>query len=86
MLQKLADDLADDGQHIATPPLPPDDYVISTAFAAKVAGMSPYTLSVKLRTGKGPPFVRFSAKKFGIRVSDLKAWIASRVVQIEPAE
>ena len=63
--------------------LPADDSLISTGLAARICDMSAWTLRQCIARGDGPCVVRLSGSKIGIRVRDLKAWIASK--EISPA-
>jgi hypothetical protein len=56
------------------PLLPHDDCFIGTALAAKYCDLSQWTMQQLIKSGRGPRAVRLTAKKFGIRVRDLKDW------------
>jgi predicted DNA-binding transcriptional regulator AlpA len=56
-----------------------EERVIGVSVAAQIADLSEWTLYDLLKRGEGPPAVRLSRRKIGVRVRDLKAWIESRV-------
>jgi hypothetical protein len=64
----------------AIPPLPHDDAIIGTELAARVCNISQWSMQQLIKTGRGPRAVRLTARKLGIRVRDLKDWIATRSV------
>lgn len=53
--------------------------VISLTDSAKVAGVSLATLRRRIDAGDGPPVVRMSPRRVGVRAGgDLKSWIEGR--------
>jgi len=58
--------------------LPADECLIGTELAARICDMSAWTLRQRIARGDGPRVVRLSGSKIGIRVRDLKDWIASK--------
>ena len=57
------------------------DPVLTLREAAAAIGIHRVTLTTWLREGRGPPVVRFNARKVGVRQSDLQAFIDSHVIQ-----
>lgn len=53
--------------------------VISEAWAAELAGVSPVHFRRLRRQGKGPRFVRLGERRLGYRLSDVVAWIDGRL-------
>jgi predicted DNA-binding transcriptional regulator AlpA len=60
-----------------------DERVVSIQVAAEVADLSEWTMYDLVKRGRGPPIVRYSGRRIGVRVKDLKAWIASQLTQPE---
>jgi len=60
-------------------PIPADlieERVIGIPVAAQIVDLSEWTLYNLIKKRKGPPTVRLCGRKIGIRVKDLKSWIA----------
>ena len=57
-----------------------DQLYLTSDPALKVLG-SPSTLAHWRSEGRGPAFVKISAKRVAYRGSDLNAWLASQVVK-----
>ena len=55
--------------------IPVDYRVIRLDEAAAIAGFSEATLRRRIDSGTGPRVIRLSARRVGIRLSDLKAWL-----------
>jgi predicted DNA-binding transcriptional regulator AlpA len=53
-----------------------EERVIGISVAAQIADLSEWTLYDLIKRGAGPPIVRLCGRKIGIRVKDLKNWIA----------
>ena len=53
-----------------------EERVIGISVAAQIADLSEWTLYDLIKRGRGPPTVRLCGRKIGIRVKDLKNWIA----------
>jgi predicted DNA-binding transcriptional regulator AlpA len=66
---------------IGDPPLPTveDQRVLTVIEAARLIGVSLATLKRIFADGGGPPIVQISKRRVGIRVSDLRRWLDSRV-------
>ena len=62
-----------------------DEHVVTLNEAAHVAGISLCTLRRRLADGSGPRVVRLSERRVGIRVRDLKQWIAERTSPVVSA-
>jgi predicted DNA-binding transcriptional regulator AlpA len=58
-----------------------DDAVVDYVTAARVAGLSLCTLRRLVARGEGPPVVRLSPRRVGVRACDLRAWIAARTAR-----
>ena len=58
--------------------MPHDDCVIGIKLAAQITDMSEWSMGQLIRAGKGPRTVRLCGRKVGIKVADLKNWIASK--------
>jgi hypothetical protein len=58
--------------------MPHDDCIIGTKLAAQITDLSEWSLGQAIRAGRGPRTVRLCGRKIGIKVADLKAWIASK--------
>jgi predicted DNA-binding transcriptional regulator AlpA len=50
--------------------------VISVPMAAQIADISEWSMYDLIKRGAGPAIVRLCGRKIGIRVKDLKTWIA----------
>jgi predicted DNA-binding transcriptional regulator AlpA len=64
---------------------PGDECVISEREAAQACGFSVVTLRRLISRGEGPPVVRLSERRRGIRIVDLKNWIARNTGQSDTA-
>jgi predicted DNA-binding transcriptional regulator AlpA len=53
-----------------------DERVIDIPVAAEVAGISYWSMWHLIKRGEGPPIVQLCGRKRGVRVKDLKNWIA----------
>ena len=53
-----------------------EERVIGIPVAARIADLHEWTLYHLIKHDKGPPTVRLCGRKIGIRVKDLKNWIA----------
>jgi predicted DNA-binding transcriptional regulator AlpA len=53
--------------------------VVSPREAAAILSLSTVTLQRKRNDGSGPPFVRLGERRVGYRLTDLEAWLASRI-------
>jgi predicted DNA-binding transcriptional regulator AlpA len=53
-----------------------EERVIGVPMAAQIADLSAWTLYDIIKKGYGPPTVHLCGRKIGIRVKDLKSWIA----------
>ena len=64
------------------PLLPPHESeskkILSPKDAGDYIGVSPLTLANWRVQGKGPRFIRLSARKIAYRVSDLETWLTAR--------
>ncbi|MEJ5234119.1 MAG: hypothetical protein WHV64_18110 [Geminicoccaceae bacterium] len=58
-----------------------DVQVIDTVTAAQVAGCSLVTFRRLIARGEGPPVVRISPRRIGVRIGDLRAWLAARTAR-----
>jgi predicted DNA-binding transcriptional regulator AlpA len=58
--------------NVIDPVLPPNE-------AGRVLSLSTPTLGRKRRDGTGPRFVKLGERRIGYRLSDLNAWLESRV-------
>jgi predicted DNA-binding transcriptional regulator AlpA len=56
-----------------------EERVIGIPVAAQIADLSAWSMYDIIKRGKGPPTVRLNGRKIGIRIKDLKSWIASRL-------
>jgi hypothetical protein len=52
--------------------------VLTKAQAAKICGISIWTLKRLIDAGKGPKLTQISDRRVGIRVGDLRRWQESR--------
>lgn len=64
---------------------PTDERVISEKEAAEACGFSTVTLRRRIAAGKGPPVVRLSERRIGIRVGDLRRWIEANTKHSDAA-
>jgi predicted DNA-binding transcriptional regulator AlpA len=55
-----------------------DMRVISLQDSAKVAGVSLATLRRRIDAGDGPPVVRMSPRRVGVRAGELRKWLEAR--------
>jgi predicted DNA-binding transcriptional regulator AlpA len=53
-----------------------EERVIGIPVAAQIVDLSAWTLYDLIKRGNGPPTVHLCGRKIGIRVKDLKNWIA----------
>lgn len=60
--------------HAATPPAEAGG-LLDTAAAAAVLGVRPQTLAEWRTNGRGPRFIRVSARRIRYRRTDLDAWL-----------
>lgn len=58
------------------------DRVLSLAEWYQLNGFSRATAQRLIARGEGPRIIRLSARRIGIRVSDHRAWQASRLIEI----
>jgi excisionase family DNA binding protein len=56
------------------------DPVLSIKEAAKALSLHRITLYRLLQAGEGPPTVQLTRTRYGIRTSDLNAWVTARLV------
>jgi predicted DNA-binding transcriptional regulator AlpA len=54
-----------------------EERVINIPVAAQISNISPWSMYDLIKRGKGPPVVRLCGRKIGVRIKDLKSWIAS---------
>ena len=54
--------------------------LLTTAAAAQILGVKPFTLQAWRGRGKGPAYVRVSANRVRYRVEALDAWVQERTV------
>lgn len=62
------------------------DRVLTYDEAAEIIGVCKLTLRRWIAAGKGPAVVRLSAKKVGVRTSDLNAFLDARTIMPGAAE
>jgi predicted DNA-binding transcriptional regulator AlpA len=82
-LEKAMPEIAGKKQRLEIPDYLLEERVLDIPVAAEVAGLSYWSMWHAIKAGKGPPVVRLCGRKQGVRVKDLKAWIASRLTTAE---
>ena len=62
------------------------NFIRSIEQRAYEAGFHPDTLRTQIANGEGPPVIRLSPKRLGIRDSDWNEWLDSRRIAPQEAE
>jgi predicted DNA-binding transcriptional regulator AlpA len=68
-LQKFYDDSNSKNQHLV------EDQVVSPGTAARLLNISPVTLWRMWRRGEGPPKLRISPHRCGVRLKDIREFL-----------